>query len=153
MRKFLPLVISIGGTLAVGGLAAWLTRDSYGIYSILEKPALSPPAALFPIVWGVLYVLMGISVYLIYRSDCRNKDSLIELYIIQLAVNFVWPLIFFNWQMFFAAFVWLVLLWVLIILMAVLFYRCDKRAAYLLIPYILWVTFAGYLNYMVYLLN
>ncbi|MBE6021525.1 MAG: tryptophan-rich sensory protein [Clostridiales bacterium] len=153
MKKFLPLIISIGGTLAVGGLAAWLTRDSYGIYSMLEKPALSPPAVLFPIVWGILYVLMGISVYLIYRSDCKNKDSLIELYIIQLAVNFVWPLIFFNWQMFFASFIWLVLLWFLIILMTVLFFRCSRTAAYLLIPYLLWVTFAGYLNYSVYLLN
>ena len=153
MKKLLPLIISIGGTLAVGGLAAWLTRDSYGIYSMLEKPALSPPAVLFPIVWGILYVLMGISVYLIYRSDCKNKDSLIELYIIQLAVNFVWPLIFFNWQMFFASFIWLVLLWFLIILMTVLFFRCSRTAAYLLIPYLLWVTFAGYLNYMVYLLN
>ncbi|MBR6701168.1 MAG: tryptophan-rich sensory protein [Firmicutes bacterium] len=153
MKKLLPLIISIGGTLAVGGLAAWLTRDSYGIYSMLEKPALSPPAVLFPIVWGILYVLMGISVYLIYRSDCKNKDSLIELYIIQLAVNFVWPLIFFNWQMFFASFIWLVLLWFLIILMTVLFFRCSRTAAYLLIPYLLWVTFAGYLNYSVYLLN
>ena len=153
MKKLLPLIISIGGTLAVGGRAAWLTRDSYGIYSMLEKPALSPPAVLFPIVWGILYVLMGISVYLIYRSDCKNKDSLIELYIIQLAVNFVWPLIFFNWQMFFASFIWLVLLWFLIILMTVLFFRCSRTAAYLLIPYLLWVTFAGYLNYSVYLLN
>lgn len=153
MKKLLPLIISIGGSLAVGGLSAWLTRDSYGIYSMLERPALSPPAVLFPVVWTVLYVLMAVSVYLIYKSDCRNKDSLTELYIIQLAVNFVWSLIFFNWQMFFAAFVWLVLLWMLILLMIVLFFRCSKTAAYLLIPYLIWVSFAGYLNFSAYYLN
>lgn len=153
MKKLLPLIISVGGTLAVGGLAAWLTKDSYAVYSVLEKPEISPPAVLFPIVWVILYVLMGVSVYLIYRSGCRNRDSLTELYIIQLAVNFIWPLIFFKWQMFFAAFIWLVLLWALIILMMVLFYRCSKAAGYLLIPYILWVSFAGYLNYSVYMLN
>lgn len=153
MKKKLPYIISIGITLSVGGLSALLIKDSFGVYSVLEKPAAAPPAAVFPIVWGILYILMAVSAAMIYTSDCINRSSLIGLYFIQLIVNFIWPVIFFMWQLFLPAFVWLVMLWILVLIMTVLFYRCSKTAGYLLIPYLLWVTFAGYLNFCIYLMN
>ena len=96
---------------------------------------------------------MGISAYLVYCSGCQWKRRAIAVYLIQLLVNFFWSLIFFNLQAFFAAFLWLILLWVLILIMLRLFYRCQKAAAFLQIPYLLWVTFAAYLSCGVWLLN
>lgn len=153
MKKKLPYIISIAITLAVGGMSALIVKDSFGVYSMLEKPFAAPPPAVFPIVWTALFVLMAVSAAMIYTSECRNRSSLIELYFIQLIVNFIWPIIFFEWQMFLASFVWLILLWVLIIIMMILFFMCRKTAGYLLIPYLVWVTFAGYLNFFIYLMN
>ena len=153
MKKKLPYIISIAVTLAAGGMSALIVKDSFGVYSMLEKPFAAPPPAVFPIVWTVLFVLMAVSAALVYTSECENRSSLIELYFIQLIVNFIWPIIFFEWQMFLASFIWLILLWVLIVIMMILFFMCRKTAGYLLIPYLVWVTFAGYLNWMVYVLN
>lgn len=140
---------------AVGGLAGWLTRDGTRLYNTtVLKPPLSPPAILFPIVWAVLYVLMGLGaarVYLSSASGLRSRSLI--LFLSQLAVNFFWSLIFFNLEAFGAAFFWLLLLWVLVLLMTVFFLRVDPIAGYLQIPYLLWTTFAAYLNYAVWQLN
>ncbi|MDO4481337.1 MAG: TspO/MBR family protein [Bacillota bacterium] len=153
MKKKLPYIVSIGITLAVGGISALLIKDSFEVYSALEKPAAAPPGAVFPIVWSILYILMAISAAMIYTSDCSSRTALIELYFIQLIVNFIWPIIFFEWQLFLPAFIWLILLWVLVLIMTVLFYMCRKTAGYLLVPYLIWITFAGYLNFSIYLMN
>ena len=123
-------------------------------FDSVTKPPLSPPAWLFPVVWTILYVLMGIASYLVLTSNmpARSRTAL-GVYAAQLFFNFFWSLIFFNLENYLFAFVWLVILWLLILLNTVLFYRIDKRAGYLLIPYIIWVTFAGYLNFGIYLLN
>lgn len=155
-KKIKPYVISILIALAVGGLSAWLTRDSMEIYSTVNQPAIAPPAWLFPIVWGILFVLMGISAALIFtdkNATPAEKASALKVYGLQLAVNFFWSLIFFNLRNWLFAFIWLILLWVLIIIMIVKFYRIRPIAGLLQIPYLLWVTFAGYLNLMIYLLN
>ncbi len=153
--KIKSYVIGILIPLAVGGLAAFLTRNSMDIYSTLVQPPLAPPGILFPIVWSILYILMGFGSALIYESpaDEKSKTNALWVYGLQLAVNFFWSILFFNLRAFLPSFIWLVLLWVLIILMLVRFARINKLAAYLQIPYLVWVTFAGYLNLAIYILN
>lgn len=148
------LIICILIPLAVGGIAAFLTRDSMQTFDTLNKPPLSPPAWLFPVVWTILYTLMGIASYIVLTSGKTYRArSALTVYGIQLAFNFLWSIIFFNLNAYVFAFVWLVLLWILILITTVLFYRICKTAGYLLIPYILWVTFAGYLNFAIAMLN
>ncbi|MDF2845595.1 MAG: TspO and like protein [Herbinix sp.] len=115
--KWKELLISIAISLGVGALSGFLTRNSMSIYQELIKPPLSPPGWLFPVVWTILYVLMGISAYLIYTSDSKEKDQALLIYALQLIVNFCWSLVFFNQQNYLLAFTILVALWVLIILM------------------------------------
>ncbi len=153
MKKLKALVISILIPVGVGAAASFLTRNSMDVYEKLNQPPLSPPSWIFPVVWTILYVLMGISAYLIYRSDSPTKKSALRIYAAQLLVNFLWTIIFFNLEMYLLSFIWLLLLLVLIILMIVSFSRINKTAACLQIPYLLWVTFAGYLNLGIYLLN
>ena len=140
---------------AAGLLAALLTRGNMELYTqgILQPP-LAPPAWVFPVVWTVLYALMGIGAARVDLAETSTEQGkALRLFLVQLAVNFLWSIIFFNLRAFGAAFLWLVLLWVLIILMIRAFYQVDKTAALLQIPYPLWVTFAGYLSFMVWYLN
>ncbi len=148
------LIICILIPLAVGGVSALLTRGSMATFESVAKPPLSPPSWLFPVVWTVLYVLMGVASYIVLTSNmpARSRTAL-RVYGIQLFFNFFWSIIFFNLENYLLAFVWLVILWLLILLTTFLFYGIDKRAGYLMIPYIVWVTFAGYLNFGIYLLN
>ncbi|WMJ21925.1 TspO/MBR family protein [Paludicola sp. MB14-C6] len=151
--QFKPLIISILIPLAVGGLSGFLTKNSMELFKNLNQPPLAPPPILFPIVWTILFILMGISAYLVWVSDSPYKKPALLLYGVQLFFNFMWSIIFFNWEMRLFAFIWLMILWLLIIIMIALFYKVDKRAAYLQIPYLLWVTFAAYLNFAIYILN
>ena len=146
------LILCLVLPLAVGGLSAFLTQDSMKMFETIQKPPLSPPGWLFPIVWTILYLFMGIASYLVLTSSKSNQTAL-TLYGIQLVFNFIWPLIFFNRQQYLFAFIWLLLLVALIVKMIIEFYRKDKIAAYLQIPYLLWSIFASYLNIGVYLLN
>lgn len=148
MQKAKPYIISILIALGVGGLSALLTMGNMDIYSEIVKPALAPPGFIFPIVWSILYVLMGISSARVYI-----KNGNLFFYVIQLIFNFFWSILFFNLQEYLISFVWLLFMWVFIILMIRDFAKTDKLAAYLQIPYLLWVTFAGYLNLMIFLLN
>lgn len=154
-RSWKPYIFWILFTEAIGFLSGWLTREGTKIYNTtIEQPPLSPPSIVFPIVWGILFALMGIGaarIYLAPASGDRSRSLL--LFLVQLAVNFFWSIIFFNLQAFGFAFVWLILLWVLILLMILSFRKVDKLAAWLQIPYLLWVTFAAYLNLGVWLLN
>ena len=142
-------------TEAVGALSGWLTREGTKVFSeTVQQPPLSPPMILFPIVWGILYLLMGVSAARIYLSEpsaARSKG--LNLYAVQLVVNFFWSLIFFNAQAFGFAFLWLLLLWVLVLLMILVFRKVDSLAAWLQVPYLLWLTFAAYLSFGVWYLN
>ena len=137
--------------IATGLLASYLTTGNMSIYDNIIKPPLSPPSIVFPIVWSALYVLMGISSYLVYQNTERIGP--LFTYFLSLFVNFFWSIIFFNWQEFGFAFIWLLLLWFLILLTILDYYKISKPAAILQIPYLIWVTFAGYLNFMIWLLN
>ena len=149
------LVFCIAVPLLVGALAGFLTRDSMAAFAALEKPPLSPPGILFPIVWTVLYVLMGVASYLVLTSGARQEDidHAITAYGLQLAMNFLWSFIFFQMGWYLTAFVWLVLLWIAILYTLLVFRKISNPAGWLLVPYLLWVTFAGYLNLSIYLLN
>ena len=140
---------------AVGALSAFLTRDGNKLFQEMAvQPPLSPPAILFPIVWTILYVLMGIGVARISLAGSSiGKRRGLNIFIAQLIMNFFWTLIFFNAQAYGAAFAWLIGLWILIVLMILVFRQVDPLAALLQIPYLLWVTFAAYLNYDVWQLN
>ena len=152
--KWKELVISIAIPVGVGSLSALLTMGAMKSFGKLNQPPLSPPAWLFPAVWSILYVLMGISAYLIYNSGkpARNKTAF-YVYAAQLFFNFLWSVIFFNMGAYLLAFIWLLALLSLIIINSVLFYRINKTAGLLLVPYVLWVSFAAYLNLAIYLLN
>ncbi len=155
-QKIKPYVISVAIALAVGGLSALLTKNNMNVYSGLNQPALAPPAFLFPIVWSILFVLMGISSAIVYLKRDDNRDevnSALVIYALQLIVNFFWSIIFFNMQAYLFAFIWLLVLIVLIVMMMLQFGKISPVAAYLQIPYLLWVVFAGYLNIMIYILN
>lgn len=140
---------------AVGGVAAFLTRDGMKLYNATaNKPALTPPMILFPIVWTILYALMGIGiarVRLYGQSDTKQIST--NLFITQLVFNFFWSLLFFNARAYGFSLIWLGILWILVLFMALQFRKSDKTAAYLQIPYVLWLSFAFYLNYEVMKLN
>ena len=140
---------------AVGALSGWLSRDGMKTYeSTISQPPLSPPSWLFPIVWAILYGLMGIGaarVSLAPRSSHRIHS--LNLFVTQLIVNFFWSLIFFNAQAFGFAFLWLLILCGLVLWMILEFRKVDKTAGNLQIPYLLWLTFAAYLNLGVWYLN
>ncbi len=149
------LLICLAIPLGVGGLAALITRNSMQTFEQLNKPPLSPPGWLFPVVWTILYLLMGLASYLVLVSDSGRRQirSALQAYGWQLGANFLWPLLFFSAEAYLPAFLWLVLLWVLIAITLYRFARIRPAAGWLLVPYLVWVTFAGYLNLGIYLLN
>ena len=139
--------ISIALSLVIGGLSALFTMMGMEDYRLAEKPALTPPEIVFPIVWTILYTLMGISAARVWiASEDKGSNGGLMLYAIQLVVNFFWSIIFFTLQAYGFAFFWLLFLWLLVLLMIISFSKTDKLAAYLQVPYLLWLTFAGYLN-------
>lgn len=154
-KKTKQFLICIAVPLLVGGLSALITRKGMDIFETINKPPLSPPGWLFPVVWTVLFILMGIASYLVLVSGKPQGEinRALTVYGIQLIFNFFWSIFFFNFSLYLFSFIWLVLLWLLILAATVLFYRISKPAGYLMIPYLLWVTFAGYLNFQIYLLN
>lgn len=149
--KKLTASIAIG--LGTGLFSVLLTLGNFKAYSALLQPPLAPPGWLFPIVGGILYILMGVSAYLVYECDTEEKYIGLAVYVLQLIFNFLWLIIFFNIRNLLFAFVWLVFLWVLVLAMTISFYKVNKTAGLLQIPYLLWVTFAGYLNIALYILN
>ncbi len=142
-------------TQSIGALSGWLSRDGMQIFSAsISQPPLSPPAFLFPIVWGVLYALMGIGAARIYLSPQSTERSMaLNVYITQLIFNFFWSLIFFNAQAYLFAFFWLLILLFLVLWMILSFLKVDPLSAKLQIPYLLWLSFAAYLNLGVWYLN
>lgn len=146
------LILSILIPLAVGSLSALLSGNAMA-YTTLNKPALSPPGFVFPIVWTILYILMGISYYMIRTSESLNAPKALTTYVLQLFLNFGWSIIFFGFSQYLFAFIWLAALIITILIMIYQFYQISPAAAYLQIPYLLWCLFAAYLNLAIYVLN
>ncbi len=155
-KKIKPYVISVLIALGIGALSALLTRNSMDMYKNIVQPPLSPPMAMFPVVWSILFILMGIGSAIIWiKRDTapETASAALKVYGIQLVVNFFWSIIFFNMQAYLFAFIWLMILWLMIIWMIILFRKVSPAAAWMQAPYLLWVTFAAYLNLAVYILN
>lgn len=146
------LIIIIVITFIVGSFFSFFTMNNMDTFKELEKPV-NVPGILFPIVWSILYLLMSISCYIITTKDDKNKDNAIIWYGIQLFINSLWSLIFFGFSAYLFSFIWIILLLTIVIIMIVKFYKIDKMAAYLNIPYVLWILFAGFLNLGIYILN
>lgn len=153
--RWKTLIIGVIIPLLTGGIASLVSKDAMKNFKNLNQPPLSPPSWLFPVAWTILYVLMGIASYRVFTAEgdmAKRKNALI-FYGIQLFFNFMWTIIFFNFGLYLFAFIWLVVLWALILITMLKFYKIDKKAGFMILPYLLWVTFAGYLNFGVFLLN
>lgn len=147
MNKF-KLFIDILIPVAIGGIVGFIINP-YIDYNSLVKPPLSPPSIVFPIVWTILYVLMGISYYLLKNPGKKEKI----FYFVQLGVNTLWSVFFFIGKFYLFSFIWIILLDVLVIFMIGIFYQNSKISGYLQIPYLIWILFATYLNLGIYVLN
>jgi translocator protein len=144
--KFLTSIIICEAAGVVGSIFTIPSIQSW--YATLNKPAINPPSWVFGPVWTTLFLLMGISLYLVWA-----KGKVPVIFWVQLVLNVLWSIIFFGWQQPGVAFFELIMLWFAILYTIINFWRVSKPAAYLLLPYIVWVTFAGFLNYSLWLLN
>ena len=153
--RLLPFIIAVLIPLLVGIVSAMISSKGMAMYGTMSKPPLSPPAWVFPVAWTILYIMMGVASYFVFVSDADSKLKMMALliYIIQLAMNFMWSIVFFNWKLYLVAFVWLIVMWGLVIICAFRFYGINKAAGYMMIPYIVWLTFAAYLNLGTYIIK
>lgn len=151
-QNLYDMIISILIPVAVGSISALISRIP-GRYAGIQQPPFSPPAIVFPIVWTALYILMGISAYMISRSEDARKSRALSVYALQLFFNFFWSILFFRFSWYLPAFFWLAAMSVLILIMIFRFFQIKPLAAYLQIPYLFWCLFAAYLNFGVYWLN
>jgi tryptophan-rich sensory protein len=158
-QKLLRLVPLIALPLIVGSISSLLTGDAMDSYQVMIQPPLAPPAWLFPIAWTILYILMGLGSYFLLLAPADTPEKVnarciaMIVYFIQLCFNFVWSLIFFNAAQYTLAFIWLMILWVMIIVMIWMTSKVCWKATLMFIPYLLWCTFAAYLNLMISILN
>jgi len=154
--QFLPFVICIIIPLAIGAIGGFFTMESVKTwYTTLNKPSFNPPNEIFGPVWSTLYVLMGISSYLVWkeRKSFTGYSWAVGLYFLQLVLNLMWSFLFFNQHQIGFALVEIIILLITIIATAIIFYRINRAAGLLFIPYILWVSFASYLTYSIFMLN
>ena len=152
-RQIRAIIVFVFISLATGLVAGLISSGAMADYAAMTKPPFAPPGYIFPIIWTVLYILMGIGAGLVWCAHSPFRETGICLYALQLAVNFLWPIIFFVEGWYFAAFLWLLLLLALVIAMTYTFYRAKPLAAYLQAPYIVWLVFAGILNLWIALTN
>ncbi len=148
------LIKNVAIPLIVGGVAAFFTMEGMEYYKEeVTKPALTPPPWVFSVVWTILYALMGYASFLVEEDGTGDQKTARTLYFAQLFFNFCWPFVFFNFRWYLFAFAWLLILWFLVLATIRAFYAIESKAGKILIPYLLWLTFAAYLNFAVYLLN
>lgn len=150
-----PLIYTLFLPLLVGGISAALSSKGMAMYADMSKPALSPPGWVFSVAWTILYIMMGLASYYVIFADAESRDkaTALAIYGIQLAMNFMWSIFFFGKGMYLFAFVWLIVMWWLVIMCTLKFFSISKTAGLLLIPYVLWMGFAAYLNLGAFLLS
>ncbi|MBQ6998167.1 MAG: tryptophan-rich sensory protein [Clostridia bacterium] len=154
-KKIITFIICVAIPLAVGWLSTLVTGDIEGVYTSMQQPSFAPPPIVFPIVWSILYTLMGISLYLVVKDglDKPGVRDAIFYFAVSLVLNFFWTPVFFKWGLILFALVWLVFMIIFAIITAYKFYNINKLAGILWIPYILWLLFALALNIAYYNLN
>lgn len=153
MKKYKDIIIAVALPLLVGFISSFFTMNSMEVYNSLNKPTLSPPGYVFGIVWTILYILMGIGSYIVYKSDNPDKMNILKLYIIQLIMNGLWPIFFFVMEKYLFSTIWLILLIGVVFLNVYFFFQVNKKAGLLLVPYLLWLIFALYLNFYIFIYN
>lgn len=155
MKKQLWKVYGIALAIPlIGGFAiALLTMEGMQTFQTLRQPPLTPPGWVFPVAWTLWYALMGVSSAMVYLAQDEGSRDALRIYGLQLILNLVWPILFFSFHLFLAAFIWLIVLLALVVVMIALFLSIRPLSAYLQIPYALWLAFAVYLNFGVFLLN
>lgn len=153
MKKILKSAFIIAIPLIVGAVSGFLIRNDVYIYNTLIKPPFALPNNLFSIVWGILYLLMGIALYLFVSSRKKQQNDGIALFAFQLLLNFSWSIVFFNFRMFFTAFLIIVALFIFVAITTAVFFNTRKSSGILLIPYLLFLVYAGYLNFGIWFLN
>lgn len=152
--NWFQLLVIVFTTQLAGVLSSLSSGNAGQIYTSLNKPPLSPPGWLFGVIWPVLYLLMGIAAYIIYLTpQTPRREKAINLYWVQLFVNFLWPIVFFRFEWFWISVLVILLLDVLVLITTIWFFRINKIAGYLMIPYLLWIFFATYLNIGIAVLN
>ena len=140
------LAASLAISLGTGFLSSLLTPNVREEYAKLYQPPLAPPGWLFPVVWTVLFILMGLAAFLVYDANAAGKEGALKLYLLQLVLNLFWPVLFFRFHAYLPAFLWLVILWFVVFLVTKRFEEIDELAGRLMLPYLVWLTFAAYLN-------
>lgn len=156
IKKSTPEIVFSALSILVGLVSALLTKGNMQIYEQINSPPLAPPAWLFPIAWSILYILMGIGAGMVFqRRDTSSEyaNDALKLFFVQLAVNFIWTIVFFNLRSFWLSLVLLIALLILVVLMTLRFDKVNRTSARLQIPYILWLLFAAYLNLAIAILN
>jgi len=154
--RIIPLILSIAIPLLIGGFTSLLLPNIKLIYGDLVKPFFAPPSIVFPVVWTILYILMGIASYKVYvlKYDNIDASSALFVYSIQLLLNFLWTVIFFGFRLYGLAFLELILLILFVMLTIKRFYKkAGKKTAFLLLPYLIWIIYAGVLNFFIWMLN
>ena len=152
-KKILKVGLFIAIPLLIGGLSALITMGNMQLFDSINKPPLAPPKWLFPVVWTILYIMMGIASYFLYKADSEEGREALVLYGIQLFFNFWWSIIFFNLKAYWFAAIWLFTMWIIILILLIKSKKIDERSFWLLLPYFLWTTFAFYLNVGIAILN
>lgn len=152
--NWFQLIVIVLITQLIGVLSSIFSGNIGQIYKSFDKPTLSPPGWLFGIIWPVLFLLMGIAAYLIYQTRMiRERKKAIRLYWIQLLVNFLWPIVFFRFEMYWISVVVILVLDILVLMATIWFCKLKKSAGYIMIPYLIWIIFATYLNIGIAVLN
>ena len=151
-KNWLLYLLTVGLTLLGGTIAGLLSMNSRMVYETLQQPPLAPPGWVFPVVWTILYILMGIGIGIVLDKGGDTAPAL-RIYLVQLLVNYLWPILFFRLELRGISFFWLLLLIILVVIMILRFDRISTLSAWLQIPYLLWLIFAAYLNFSFWLLN
>lgn len=153
--KLVPLLINVLIPILGGSIVGYLNRNAMSTYEALKKPFFNPPAIVFPIVWTILYVMMGIAAYRIFMKNRQGVDDNggYFYYLVQLLINFLWSFIFFTFRLYGVSFIVIIILFILILITLIKFIKVDKIAGLLLVPYLIWVFFAGILNFFIWMLN
>ena len=154
-KRIWTLIAAVLIPVAVGAFSSFLTGNDMKIYENMNRPFLAPPGWVFPIAWTILYIMMGIASYLVYVSDAdeKAKRSALTLYAAQLIMNFFWSTLFFTYSRLLIAFIWIMIMWVLVLICMIRFLRINTYAGMIMGVLLLWTTFAAYLNLACYIMS
>ncbi len=151
-KEIKQLIISIAIPLIIGVIGTLIGNPKMG-FEMINKPSFMPPRILFPIVWTILYIVMGISSYLIYKEKKEKNNKALKAYGLQLILNMLWTYFFFNIKAYLFSLIWLLILLIVVIIMVIKFIKINKTAGLIQIPYIIWLVFAATLNFAIFQIN